>query len=195
MLDSGLCMECLGSQFYDAPTQQCKTCHESCRSCTGTGQYSCATCAFPLHLDRLNNQCVPCCPTDALPEDQSCCHCDKNSGKLIADAELVAMWVSWCVFCGFSNKCAVFAMMLCLQIGGCINSSPAGKRRIAVGAEQQLNEDLAAALGLVHDGSERAGWFAKVASPFTTITALTVAACLLVVTIFVIIFAVLQVTI
>lgn len=86
MLDSGLCMECLGSQFYDAPTQQCKTCHESCRSCTGTGQYSCATCAFPLHLDRLNNQCVPCCPTEALPEDQSCCHCDKNSGKLIGDA-------------------------------------------------------------------------------------------------------------
>lgn len=80
-----------------------------------------------------------------------------------------------------------------VQIGGCINSSPAGKRRIAVGAEQQLNEELAAGLGLVHDGSESAGLFSKVASPFTTITALTVSACLLVVTIFVIIFAVLQV--
>lgn len=80
------------------------------------------------------------------------------------------------------------------KTGGCINSSPAGKRRIAVGAEQQLNEDLAAAsLGLVHDGSEATGLFSRVASPFTTITALTVAACLLVVTIFVIIFAVLQV--
>lgn len=80
MLDGGLCMECLGSQFYDPPTQQCKTCHESCRSCSGPGQYSCVTCAFPLHLDRLNNQCVPCCPTDALPDDQSCCHCDKDTG-------------------------------------------------------------------------------------------------------------------
>ncbi len=81
MLDNGLCIECLGSQFYDPPTQQCKTCHESCRSCSGPGQYSCVTCAFPLHLDRLNNQCVPCCPTDALPEDQSCCHCDKDTGE------------------------------------------------------------------------------------------------------------------
>lgn len=81
MLDGGLCMECLGSQYYDSPTQTCKTCHDSCRSCSGPGQYSCKTCAFPLHLDRLNNQCVPCCPTDAAPEDQSCCHCDKDTGK------------------------------------------------------------------------------------------------------------------
>ncbi|XP_012158816.1 furin-like protease 2 isoform X2 [Ceratitis capitata] len=100
MLDGGLCMECLGSQYYDSPTQTCKTCHDSCRSCSGPGQYSCKTCAFPLNLDRLNNQCVPCCPTDASPEDQSCCHCDKDTG-------------------------------------GCINASPAGKRRIAAAAEQQ----------------------------------------------------------
>lgn len=80
MLDGGLCMECLGSQYYDPPTQTCKTCHESCRSCSGSGQYSCVACAFPLHLDRLNNQCVPCCPTDASLDDQSCCHCDKDTG-------------------------------------------------------------------------------------------------------------------
>lgn len=82
MLDGGLCMECLGSQYYDAPTQTCKTCHESCRSCRGPGQYSCVACAFPLHLDRLNNQCVPCCSTDASADDQSCCHCDKDTGKI-----------------------------------------------------------------------------------------------------------------
>ena len=82
MLDGGLCMECLGSQYYDAPTQLCKTCHDSCRSCSGPGRYSCVTCAFPLHLDRLNNQCVPCCATDATPDDQSCCHCDKETGKV-----------------------------------------------------------------------------------------------------------------
>lgn len=80
MLEGGLCTECLSMQFYDSLTQTCKTCHESCRSCSGPGQYSCVTCAFPLHLDRLNNQCVPCCATDATPEDQSCCHCDKNTG-------------------------------------------------------------------------------------------------------------------
>lgn len=150
MLDNGLCIECLGSQFYDPPTQQCKTCHESCRSCSGPGQYSCVTCAFPLHLDRLNNQCVPCCPTDALPEDQSCCHCDKDTG-------------------------------------GCINSSPAGKRRIAIGAEQQFGDD-----GLFGNSDESNGALNNVGSIYTTITAITVAACLLIVTVFVIIFAALQ---
>lgn len=84
MLDGGLCMECLGSQYYDPPTQKCKTCHESCRSCSGAGRYSCVTCAFPLHLDRLNNQCVPCCPTGATPkDDESCCHCDKELGRFL----------------------------------------------------------------------------------------------------------------
>lgn len=82
MLEGGLCTECLSMQYYDSLTQTCKTCHESCRSCSGPGQYSCVTCAFPLHLDRLNNQCVPCCATDATPEDQSCCHCDKDTGKM-----------------------------------------------------------------------------------------------------------------
>ncbi|XP_053949686.1 furin-like protease 2 isoform X1 [Anastrepha ludens] len=164
MLDGGLCMECLGSQYYDSPTQTCKTCHDSCRSCSGPGQYSCKTCAFPLHLDRLNNQCVPCCPTDAAPEDQSCCHCDKDTG-------------------------------------GCINASPAGKRRIAAAAEQQqfgsaysgglygglLDEDAVGG-----NGGAFGGFFSRVGSPLTTITAIAVAACLLVITVFALIFAVLQ---
>lgn len=82
MLDGGLCRECLSSQYYDSPTQTCKTCHESCRSCVGPGPYSCQTCAFPLHLNRQDKQCVPCCPPDATPdENQQCCHCDKDSGK------------------------------------------------------------------------------------------------------------------
>nr|XP_036218232.1 furin-like protease 2 [Bactrocera oleae] len=160
MLDGGLCMECLGSQYYDSPTQTCKTCHDSCRSCSGPGQYSCKTCAFPLHLDRLNNQCVPCCPTDAAPEDQSCCHCDKDTG-------------------------------------GCINASPAGKRRIAAAAEQQqfgsaysgglyggfLDEDTSGNGG---------GFFSRMSSPLTAITAVAVAVCLAIVTIVVVVFAVLQ---
>ncbi|XP_075157350.1 furin-like protease 2 isoform X2 [Haematobia irritans] len=163
MLDGGLCMECLGSQYYDSPTQTCKTCHESCRSCTGPGQYSCQTCAFPLHLDRLNNQCVPCCANDASPEDQSCCHCDKDTG-------------------------------------GCINASPAGKRRIAAAAEQQqFGSSYGNSGGLYGnliddtDGTTGVGGlFSRVGSPLTTITAIAVAACLLIVTVFAVIFAVLQ---
>lgn len=79
MLEGGLCMECLGSQFYDPPTQLCKTCHDSCRSCSGPGPFSCLGCLFPLHLDTLNNQCAPCCT--ALQNDTlGCCHCDKATG-------------------------------------------------------------------------------------------------------------------
>lgn len=81
MLEGSLCTECLSMQFYDPPAQACKNCHESCRTCSGPGQYSCVGCAFPLHLDRLNNQCVPCCTSEATPEDQSCCHCDKDTGS------------------------------------------------------------------------------------------------------------------
>lgn len=91
MLEGGLCTECLSMQYYDSLTQTCKTCHESCRSCSGPGQYSCVTCAFPLHLDRLNNQCVPCCATDATPEDQSCCHCDKDTGMLGMDERIMCL--------------------------------------------------------------------------------------------------------
>ncbi|XP_049311526.1 furin-like protease 2 isoform X2 [Bactrocera dorsalis] len=160
MLDGGLCMECLGSQYYDSPTQTCKTCHDSCRSCSGPGQYSCKTCAFPLHLDRLNNQCVPCCPTDAAPEDQSCCHCDKDTG-------------------------------------GCINASPAGKRRIAAAAEQQqFGSAYSGGLYggfLDEDASGNGGsFFSRMSSPLTAITAVAVAVCLAIVTIVVVVFAVLQ---
>lgn len=101
MLDGGLCMECLGSQYYDSPTQTCKTCHESCRSCTGPGQYSCQTCAFPLHLDRLNNQCVPCCANDASPEDQSCCHCDKDTGMYAVVYKYINTYMYMCHMNGY----------------------------------------------------------------------------------------------
>lgn len=73
--------------------------------------------------------------------------------------------------------------------GGCINSSPAGKRRIAAGADQQLDDDFANA---ADERLTSAGVFSHVGSPLTAITAIAIAACLLVVTIFVIIFAVLQ---
>ncbi|KAI5694478.1 hypothetical protein M8J76_010586 [Diaphorina citri] len=78
MLDGGLCMECLGSQYYDPPTQLCKPCHASCRSCSGPGPFSCLSCTYPLHLDKLNTQCVPCCSKYAT---QDCCMCDTDTGE------------------------------------------------------------------------------------------------------------------
>lgn len=72
--------------------------------------------------------------------------------------------------------------------GGCINSSPAGKRRIAIGAEQQFGDDSS-----FGNGDNSNGVLSNVGSIYTTITAITVAGCLLIVTVFVVIFAALQV--
>ncbi|KPJ13742.1 Furin-like protease 2 [Papilio machaon] len=97
MLDGGLCMECLGSQYYEPSTGVCLSCDNSCRTCSGPGRFSCSGCSRPLRLDRLNNQCVPCCSERGAYGNSSaseCCHCNMDTGE-------------------------------------CINSSVAGKRRIA----------------------------------------------------------------
>lgn len=88
--------------------------------------------------------------------------------------------------------------------GGCINASPAGKRRIAAGVEQQQFGSSYGNSGglygnLVEDQTtgtrgDSDGIFSRVGSPLTTITAIAVAGCLLIVTVFAVIFAILQVS-
>ncbi|XP_038221836.1 furin-like protease 2 [Zerene cesonia] len=100
MLDGGLCMECLGSQYYDASSGTCHACHDTCRTCSGPGQFSCTGCSKPLKIDRLNNQCVRCC-TDRgvdtnLTATQDCCHCHPDTGDCInssaASKRRIAQW-------------------------------------------------------------------------------------------------------
>lgn len=114
-----------------------------------------------------------------------------------------------CLFC-LSGDCS---------LGGCINASPAGKRRIATGSEPQVSslgefkeDDLelsASSLvshsvfggngggGVLSNGVGNGGgggtFLMQFSSPFAAITALAVAACLLILLVFVTIFAVLQV--
>ncbi|XP_034490855.1 furin-like protease 2 isoform X1 [Drosophila innubila] len=161
MLDGGLCMECLSSQYYDTTTQTCKICHESCHSCFGPGQYSCKACVAPLHLDRLNSQCVPCCQaksqekTDATADEEHCCHCDA-------------------------------------ELGECKSASTGGKRRTVVGTDSIFRSAIRDRhQELANDGNSGAFVF-RLDSPLTAITAIAVAICLLIITIFSIIFAVLQ---
>lgn len=52
MLDGGLCMECLGSQYLEASSGACRSCDNTCRTCSGPGKYSCSGCSRPLRLDR-----------------------------------------------------------------------------------------------------------------------------------------------
>lgn len=76
--------------------------------------------------------------------------------------------------------------------GGCINSSPAGKRRIAIGADQQFN--VPNSLDGLEGVPDSTGGFLNQFDSKLTITAIAVAGCLLIVTVFVVIFAVLQVS-
>lgn len=77
------------------------------------------------------------------------------------------------------------------KIGGCINASPAGKRRIASGAEQQLSS--VADDALMGSGKDSTGLLSHFGSAFTSISSIAVAVCLLAVTIFVTIIVVVQV--
>nr|CAD7424203.1 unnamed protein product [Timema monikensis] len=140
MLEGGLCMECLGSQYYDTPTQLCKTCHKSCRACSGPGPSSCLACLFPSHLDKSNNQCVPCCLGGDVND---CCHCDTLTGE-----------------------CEIFP--------------PADKRRTADSGNRHKEQQ----------GSYQA---IQDYSPFTSITALAIGACVGVVALFAVMLSVLQV--
>lgn len=85
MLENGMCMACLGAQYYDTFTQLCRSCHIKCHRCTGPGEFSCSGCAPPLHLDRLNNQCVPCCKAEEdLDKTNECCICDSEIGMSLS---------------------------------------------------------------------------------------------------------------
>ncbi|XP_017145820.1 furin-like protease 2 isoform X2 [Drosophila miranda] len=163
MLDGGLCMECLSSQYYDITTSTCKGCHDSCRSCLGPGQYSCKNCAPPLHLDQLNSQCMPCC---------------KQNETTTNDTTIS-------VACCHCDK----------ETGECKATSTGGKRRTVIGSGSMYKSgggdaEADAQLG----GSEGIGneFRVRLDSPLTAITAIAVAICLLIITIFSIIFAVLQ---
>ncbi|KAK7573323.1 hypothetical protein V9T40_010514 [Parthenolecanium corni] len=81
--DGGLCVECLGSQYYDPVTQLCKQCDSSCTACDGPGPSSCIACTYPLHLDKISKRCVPCC-TERHSND--CCNCDNATGECVTMA-------------------------------------------------------------------------------------------------------------
>ncbi|XP_068159733.1 furin-like protease 2 isoform X1 [Drosophila tropicalis] len=169
MLDGGLCMECLSSEYYDTTTQTCKSCHNSCRSCLGPGQYSCKTCATPLHLDQLNSQCVPCCQNHTTSSSSS------SSTSTGSDDS--------CCHC---DK----------QTGECKATSTGGKRRTVIGNENSFKSggDGARSNGGAYGNEEGNGneFLLRLDSPLTALTAIAVAICLLIITIFSIIFAVLQ---
>lgn len=80
-------------------------------------------------------------------------------------------------------------------LGGCINASPAGKRRIA-NEQQQFGDDnlfgITGKLSIVNDENDNNG-YGSIISATTPITAIALTACALIISLFAIIFIVLQV--
>ncbi|KAJ2949490.1 hypothetical protein O0L34_g15413 [Tuta absoluta] len=162
MLDGGLCMECLGSQYYDSSSGTCLACDATCRTCSGPGQFSCTGCSRPLRLDRLNNQCVPCCGGQGEAKNSTtapdCCHCHPDTGDCInssvAGKRRIAEWgalhteasegalpsVLTIVVAVCAAAASVFFMVLMvLQVRS--NLEPQGRRRGAVYTPLALNDD------------------------------------------------------
>lgn len=104
------------------------------------------------------------------------------------------------IFSLFSSSMLCFSQPFrsLVLTGDCINASPAGKRRIAVGAEQQFDDAMFASgsgkSNADSDSSNGNGFSIRFSTTTAAITSIAVAACVLTVTLFAIILAVLQVS-
>lgn len=104
------------------------------------------------------------------------------------------------ILCAFTHfGCCFFVSFCQLFSGGCINASPAGKRRIANGVEQQQFGDdslfgISGKLSIANEGNGNNG-FGRITPATTAITAIAIAACVLIISVFAIIIVVLQVRI
>lgn len=176
-------MECLGAQYYDSLTQLCKSCHSDCRRCTGPGKFSCSACSLPLHLDKLNNQCVPCCTgSEKGPQAEECCLCDPETGENPSRRENHDHFK-------MTRKLSECRLSL-MFAGGCTNSSPAGKRRVP-GTEFL---DNSAVLPEAYENGRTSSNNDSATLAVTAATTMAVAICLASVALFVSIFLALQVS-
>lgn len=111
-------------------------------------------------------------------------------------------FLAFLLYCLLTDVDCFFLSLFPLQnyfSGGCINASPAGKRRIASGVEQQQfggGDDslfgISSKLSISNDGNGNNG-FGRITPATTAITAIAIAACVVIISVFAIVFVVLQV--
>ncbi|XP_055634461.1 furin-like protease 2 isoform X2 [Toxorhynchites rutilus septentrionalis] len=186
----------------------CQKCHHYCKTCNAAGPLACTSC--PSHFMLDGGLCMECLGSQFYdPPTQKCKTCHESCRSCSGPGQYS------CVTCAFplhldrlNNQCVPCCAsdaspddQSCCHCdkgtGGCINSSPAGKRRI--GAEQQLLQfgDEINAIAADSNAAETGGQLTALrrllqsASP-SAITVVAVSGCLLVITVFVVIFSVLQ---
>ncbi|XP_017962667.1 furin-like protease 2 isoform X1 [Drosophila navojoa] len=182
----------------------CQKCHHYCKTCNGAGPLACSSC--PTHFMLDGGLCMECLSSqyyDSTTQRCKSCHesCRSCFGpgqyscKTCAPPFHLDQLNSQCVPCcpnqtSADNETSSENCCHCdKDTGECKTVSTAGKRRTVVGSESIFRNVDRSANG-DHGNS---GTFAlRLDSPLTAITAIAVAICLLIITIFSIIFAVLQ---
>lgn len=163
-LASGECHPECPQGFYQTE-DGCRYCHHYCRECAGSGPLKCTSCPEGFMLD--GGLCMACLTSQYYDgPSQSCRSCDEScrtcsgSGQFSCSSCLVPLKFdklnNRCVRCCPENTTPANETLTpdccpCNSITGeCINSSPAGKRRIAEAVPyRSMNVQSSSASGAV----------------------------------------------
>ncbi|XP_044921660.1 extracellular matrix organizing protein FRAS1 isoform X1 [Mustela putorius furo] len=85
---------------YFAERGACKKCHSSCRTCQGTGPFSCTSCDADLVLSHLGTCSTACFPGHYLDDGRACQPCGEHCGSCDSQAG--------CTSCRDPNKVLLF---------------------------------------------------------------------------------------
>ncbi|KAI8035334.1 furin-like protease 2 isoform X2 [Drosophila gunungcola] len=187
----------------------CQKCHHYCKTCNDAGPLACTSC--PPHSMLDGGLCMECLSSqyyDTTTATCKTCHdsCRSCFGpgqfscKACAPPLHLDQLNSQCVSCCQNQTTAekISSAPCCNcdgETGECKATSTGGKRRTIIGSGRASFKSSAAkqeAFESVGDGNGRGEFVLRLDSPLTAITAIAVAICLLIITIFSIIFAVLQ---
>nr|XP_017011802.2 furin-like protease 2 isoform X4 [Drosophila takahashii] len=183
----------------------CQKCHHYCKTCNDAGPLACSSC--PPHSMLDGGLCMECLSSqyyDTTTATCKTCHdscrscfgpgqfsCKACAAPLHLD-QLNSQCVPCCQNQTLAEKTASAPCCNCDgETGECKATSTGGKRRTVIGSGSAYKSGEPERGSFKSDGNSRE-FVLRLDSPLTAITAIAVAICLLIITIFSIIFAVLQ---
>ncbi|XP_017055608.1 furin-like protease 2 isoform X2 [Drosophila ficusphila] len=184
----------------------CQKCHHYCKTCNGAGPLACSSC--PPHSMLDGGLCMECLSSqyyDTTTATCKTCHdscrscfgpgqfsCKACAPPLHLD-QLNSQCVSCCQNQTLAEKTASAPCCHCDgETGECKATSTGGKRRTVIGSGSSAFKSSESDHGSFESDGNGREFVLRLDSPLTAITAIAVAICLLIITIFSIIFAVLQ---
>ncbi|XP_016951901.1 furin-like protease 2 isoform X4 [Drosophila biarmipes] len=183
----------------------CQKCHHYCKTCNDAGPLACTSC--PPHSMLDGGLCMECLSSqyyDTTTSTCKTCHdscrscfgpgqfsCKACAAPLHLD-QLNSQCVPCCQNQTLTEKTAAAPCCNCDgETGECKATSTGGKRRTVIGSGSAYKSGEPEH-GAFESGGNSREFVLRLDSPLTAITAIAVAICLLIITIFSIIFAVLQ---